>query len=188
MPSVEDPTRPAWPVPWPADLDPADLRQPDRVSCGAAAVVAARVLLRPGWRPADPTAEIRLEHRHLTSTHSPRDRFQVPWPRQLGTPPWAIATALGVLSGQRLATVHARPRPVEGYQVLVEHLRTRPVALYLGNGWMPRHVVLAVEAVADDLGVRVFDPASGRLLTVAAQRWRQHRVGVAGWNHLWFVL
>ena len=73
---------------WPTDLRPAELTQPDALSCGAASMVAARALLTR-WRPDDPEAAIRAEHRRLTSAHSPRDRFQVPWPRRLGTPPWA---------------------------------------------------------------------------------------------------
>jgi len=187
-------------VDWPADLAPAALQQPDRVSCGAASVVAARVLL-DGWRPEDATAAIREEHRRLTSARSPRERFQLPWPRRLGTPPWAVANALRSLTGEPVATVHARPRPVLAYDVLVEQVRTRPVGVYVGNRWLPRHVVLAIGVVAGpeeprgepsraDAGgaVRLFDPARGALVTVPRDRWHRHRVGVAGWSHLWFVV
>ncbi|MFC5727707.1 MULTISPECIES: hypothetical protein [Nocardioides] len=171
---------------WPADLDPADLRQPDGTTCGAAVALAARVLLEPGFRPTDPAAEIEHTHRLLTSSFSPRQRFQLPWPRALGTPPWALANTLAVLAGERVATVNARPRPEVGYDVLRAQLASRPVAVYLGSRWLPRHVVLAVSAV--DGGVEVFDPASGRLVGVAEPRWTAHRVDLAGWSHVWFVV
>ncbi len=172
---------------WPADLRPAALRQPDQVSCGAAAVVAARALLT-GWCPEDPEAAIRAEHRRLTSSHSHRDRFQMPWPRQLGTPPWAVANALTALTDERIATVNARPRPALGYDVLVEQVRARPVGVYVGNRWLPRHVVLAIAALDDGSGIRLFDPARGALVTVPQDRWHRHRIGVAGWSHFWFVV
>lgn len=170
---------------WPADVAPSLLRQPDRVSCGAAAVVAARTLLTP-WRPEDAEAEIRDEHAHLTSARSPRDRFQVPWPRRLGTPPWAVANALRALTGEHVATVVTRPRPAIGYEVLHEQVSRRCVPVYLGNRWLPRHVVLAVRPVGE--AIEIFDPAAGALTTVGRERWTEHRVGVAGWSHFWFVV
>lgn len=170
---------------WPADLDPGALRQPDQRSCGAASVLAARALMTD-WRPDDGGAEITAEHRLLTSSRSARDRLQMPWPRALGTPPWAVADALRTLSGQHVATVVVRPRPAVGYDVLREQLRTRPVAVYLGSRLLPRHVVLAVGESGD--GVQVFDPARGRMHRVPPENWTGHRVGVAGWNYFWFVV
>ncbi|GAA1531273.1 hypothetical protein [Nocardioides humi] len=170
---------------WPADLDPARLRQPDARSCGAASVLGARALLT-SWRPDDAPADITGEHRMLTSSRSPRDRFQVPWPRALGTPPWAVANALRALTDQPVATVFVRPRPEIGYDVLREQLRSRPVGVYVGNRWLPRHVVLAVGEIEG--GVEVFDPARGRLVPVRERQWAEHRVDVAGWSHFWFVV
>lgn len=169
---------------WPTDLDPARLRQPDPVSCGAASVLAARAILSP-WRPAS-SDEIRAEHRLLTSSQSPRDRFQMPWPRRLGTPPWAVANALRTLSERPVATVNVRPRAAIGWEVLVEELRTRPVAVYLGSRWLPRHVVLAVDRLPG--AVQVFDPATGTLRRITAEAFTGHRIDVAGWSHPWFVV
>ncbi len=174
-------------VDWPADLDPRSLQQPDQVSCGAASVAAARVLLTR-WRPDDPEASIRAEHRRLTSTLSHRERTQMPWPRRLGTPPWAVANALSALTGERIATMHARPRPAVGYDVLTEQVRNRPVGVYLGSRWLPRHVVLAFAAPDGGSAVRLFDPARGTVVDVARERWEGNRVGVGGWSHLWFVV
>ncbi|MBM0124783.1 hypothetical protein [Pimelobacter simplex] len=170
---------------WPDDLAPGTLRQPDARSCGAASVLGARALLT-SWRPANPEDDITEEHRLLTSSRSPRDRFQLPWPRALGTPPWAVANALRALTGEHVATVVVRPRPAIGYDVLREQLRSRPVGVYLGSRCLPRHVVLAVRATAT--GVEVFDPATGRLVDVPAESWSGQRVGVAGWNYFWFVV
>ncbi|WGY03354.1 hypothetical protein QI633_06220 [Nocardioides sp. QY071] len=170
---------------WPADLAPSALRQPDSRTCGAASVLGARALLT-SWRPEDPASDITEEHRLLTSSRSPRDRFQVPWPRALGTPPWAVAGALRALTGEHVATVFVRPRPVIGYDVLREQVHSRPVGVYLGSRCLPRHVVLAVRATGS--GVEVFDPASGRLVEVPAERWSTHRVDVAGWDYFWFVV
>ncbi len=185
---------------WPGDLRPGALKQPDAISCGAASTVAARALLTR-WRPDDPEAAIRAEHRRLTSAYSHRERFQVPWPRRLGTPPWAVANALTALTGERIATVNARPRPGTAFDVLVEQVRTRPVGVYVGNRWLPRHIVLAIAAVPrpdlpddewsrgeDGAAVRLFDPAGGALVTVPRARWLEHDVRVAGWSHFWFVV
>jgi hypothetical protein len=171
---------------WPDDVRPGTLRQPDQVSCGAASVVAARVLLTP-WRPDRPSAEIQQEHRALTSSRSPRDRMQVPWPQRFGTPPWAVANALRALTGRHVATVFVRPRPEVGHEVLQAQLGDdRPVAVFIGSRWLPRHVVLAVRAT--DGGVEVFDPAGGALRIVGRSRWVEHRVDIAGWSHFWFVV
>lgn len=169
---------------WPADLDPADLQQPDPRSCGAASALAARALLTD-WRPTDGAAEIMAEHRLLTSATSARDRWQMPWPRALGTPPWAIVNLLRVLTGEHVATVVARPRAELAYEVVREQLASRPVVVYIGSRWLPRHVILAVAALDDAL--QVFDPAQGRLIRVPRESWTGHDIGVAGWSHVWFV-
>ena len=171
---------------WPADLDPAALEQPDGFSCGAATVVAARLLLDRGWRPTDPQAEILKAHRSLVSPVGPTGRAQIPWPRALGTPPWAVAHVLADLTGEPVTTYVARHRPEAAYGVLLARLARRPAAVYLGNAWLPRHVVLAYRGDPD--GVRLFDPARGRLVTVGRDRWRHHQVDVAGWSHPWFVV
>lgn len=170
---------------WPGDLEPAQLRQPDRRSCGAAAFLAALALVE-GWRPHDAPAQILGAHKALTSARSARERFQTPWPRALGTPPWALANALGTLSERRVATVNVRPRPAIGFDVLAEQVALRPTAVYVGSRWLPRHVVLAIRRLGD--AIEVFDPARGELVMVDRERWESHRVQVAGWTHFWFVV
>ncbi len=158
-------------------------------------MLGARALLT-GWRPgtgAEQADDVLDEHRLLTSSRSPRDRFQVPWPRAFGTPPWAVANALRALTGKHIATVFARPRPAIAYEVIREQLRDRPVPVYIGSAWLPRHVVLAVRPVDDPdfpshEGIEVFDPARGRLVEVRRQRWVENDLDIAGWSHVWFVI
>jgi hypothetical protein len=173
---------------WPADIRPSALRQPDGYSCGATTVVAARVLLEPGYRPADTKAEILGTHRRLTSATDSTGRAQLPWPRGLGTPPWAVARAISALTGEKVRTRLARLDPGAAYDELVRRVATRPAAAYIGNTWLPRHVVLVVAPVEGTDEVRVFDPAHGELVTVPRACWDRHEVGVAGWSHFWFVV
>jgi len=171
---------------WPADVDPADLEQPDGFSCGPTAVVAARMLLDPTWRPDAIEEEIAVAHHGLTGVAGLTGRTQLPWPRALGTPPWAVANVLAALTGQRVSTYVARHRPAPAYAELARRVAIRPTAAYLGSAWLPRHVVLAYDG--DLTAVEVLDPARGELVSVAADRWRTHDVRVAGWSHLWFVV
>lgn len=120
-------------------------RQPDSRTCGPSVVVVAENLQGP-WPGFD--ADVLAMHRRL-------NRW---WPRALGTTPWAVARRLGgrVRRFRRAEVVAALPTPV-------------PV--YVGSRWLPRHVVLAVGTTDDD-GLRVYDPARGAVVPLAAVRWR----------------
>lgn len=172
---------------WPADVSPASLKQPDDLSCGATAVVAAR-LVWGAAEPADPRSEILRTHRGLVGSRDATGRAQLPWPRALGTPPWAVARALADLTGQPVRTKVVRLGPRSGFDELVSRVQTRPVVVYVGDTWLPRHVVLAFDTSDAGDAVRVFEPAHGRLLTVPRGRWQLHELGIAGWSHFWFVV
>lgn len=163
------------------------LRQPDRRSCGASVVVAARMLADPSYAesmtPDRFADEALVTHRRVTA----RDlggRFQVPWPRALGTPPWAVARELGPHHVTRLAW----PDPGARFDRTLATVRAgRPAALYVGNRWCPRHVVLA--AAAPEPGtLLVYEPATGRVLPVDRRSVVEHRMSLAGWDRLWFVV
>lgn len=176
---------------WPDGVDPRRLRQPDRRSCGAATVVAARIVHDADYRPPDPADTIDRTHRQLTSVAGSGGpggdgRVRLPWPRERGTPPWAIARELAALTGDRVRTHVARWRPVTSYDVLRGRVAQRPTAVYVGSAWIPRHVVLAVTDTG--AGIEVFDPARGRLVVVPEQRWVAHAVGLAGWSHVWAIV
>ena len=61
---------------------------------------------------------------------------------------------------------------------------TRPAALYVGNAWLPRHVVLVLEG--DEARLRVYEPASGRVVTVPRDRFVDDALALAGWDTRWF--
>ena len=163
------------------------LRQPDRRSCGASVVVAARMLAEPSYAasmtPERFADEALVAHRRITA----RDlggRFQVPWPRALGTPPWAVAGELGPRHVTRLAW----PGVGAGFDRVSASVRAGHLAaFYVGNRWCPRHVVLAVAAPEADR-LLVYEPSSGRVLPVDRRSVVEHRMRLAGWDRLWFVV
>lgn len=174
---------------WPDDLDPASLRQPDGFSCGAAMVVAARCLHDPTYRPADPQREIGEAHRELTDLwHA--GRLQAPWPRVLGTPPWALARVLSRLHDRDIDVRLARFSPADAHEALRHRVADRPVGVYVGSAVLPRHVVLAVgsDSMTGSGAVTVFDPARGALLRIPHDRWREHRLPLGRWTHLWAIV
>jgi hypothetical protein len=145
---------------------PPGLEQPDRRTCGAACMVLA-ACLADGTTP-DPVrfgAATLATHRRLTSARL-HGRLQLPWPRALGTPPWAVARELSAVTGRRHRTRVVRLRTVA----------PGAGALYVGNAWLPRHVLLVLE------DGRCFDPATGRVLpldSASLTRWRTRWFTVA---------
>ena len=149
------------------------LKQPDQRSCGPSCLVVARMLLDPTaatLTTADFGAEVLATHRRVTGTRPAAGALQLPWPRALGTPPWAVARELTRLTGTtyRWPVVRWRPDSVRD-RVLAGLGTGLPVALYVGSRWLPRHVMLAV-GVGPDGAPEFYDPARGRLVT-ASSRW-----------------
>lgn len=166
------------------------LVQPDRRSCGAASLVMARrvVHARYAGLVTDQTTfadETLTLHRRLTSLSDTVGRWQVPWPRALGTPPWAVARELRVLTGVPYAVHVVRP-----HRHIWRHLRavgpTRPAVLFVGDRFLPRHVVLVTRV--DGARATTYEPASGLMLEVDRQRWERDDLGLAGWDRPWLVL
>ncbi|MGN0063205.1 MAG: hypothetical protein ACI379_03095, partial [Nocardioides sp.] len=77
----------------------AALRQPSRVTCGAAVAVRSEMLVSSarlghpaaGWDPDLFARTVLARHLQLTSRRTDEGRWQWPWPYWLGTPPWALA-------------------------------------------------------------------------------------------------
>ena len=61
-----------------------------------------------------------------------------------------------------------------------------PVALFVGDRWAPRHVVLG-HSVRDD-ALRCFDPAAGRTVSVPFPAFTAGRLGLGRWDRSWFVV
>jgi hypothetical protein len=169
------------------------LRQPDQRSCGAAVLVVHELLRRPAYAalagaPLAFRAEVLAMHRRVTSPVDVRGMLQLPWPQSLGTPPWAVARQLTGTTGVRHDVHWAGPDRAATFDGLVAHVTAgRPVPVYVGSTWLPRHVVLAVDSPGAH-GLRVYDPSSGALVVVTRERFVAARLGLAGWDRPWFVV
>lgn len=164
-------------------------RQPDRRSCGASVLVMARMLAEPDYarwvRGADdPEArfsdEVLRTHRRTNRVLDARGRPQLPWPRALGTQPWALERELP--GRQRVRVVSDRGRAWDQ----VVHA-DRPVPVYVGSGLLPRHVVLVTGRDSDDR-VRVYEPSAGGTVRVARAAFVRGELDLAGWHRPWFVI
>lgn len=133
-------------TPWP--------RQPDSRTCGPSCVVVAEQL--PDALP-DPWPDFA---ERVLATHRRLNRL---WPRALGTTPWAVAHRLG-----------GKVRPYRVASVLAA--LPRPVPVYLGSRWLPRHVVLVLDE--RDGEPLAYDPARGVLAPITTSRWQ----------HPWWVI
>lgn len=165
---------------------PGGLRQPDQRSCGAASLVVARMLLDIDYADrVTPTFhdEVLALHRQVTGPVDARGAIQLPWPRALGTPPWAVARQLSaVLPGSyddRLVL-----RRAAAYDRLTGS--DLPAALYVGSRWLPRHVVLVVAADAERL--TCYEPSRGVRVEVDRASFVEARLGLAGWARPWLTV
>jgi hypothetical protein len=64
--------------------------------------------------------------------------------------------------------------------------RGRPVPLYVGSRWLPRHVVLVVGALDD--GLQVYDPAAGRVVEVTRAAFETSLLRLSGWDRPWVAV
>lgn len=124
-------------------------------------------------------------HLRITSLTDTAGGWQVPWPRAIGTPPWAVARELRLLTGVRYAVRVVRLRRrvwphLEGVSA------DRPAAVFVGDRVLPRHVVL-VTGVAGGRA-RTYEPASGLVVGLGRDQWEQGDLGLAGWDRPWFVI
>lgn len=154
-------------------------------------MVTARLLLEDSYRDQVPdqaafSAKTLQRHRRLSSSRRPGGR-QLPWPRALGTSPWAVAHELSHLTGRRYRTRVVLRRGIGEFESALRAVGPdTPVALYVGSRWLPRHVVLAVGRAEGAL--LVYEPSAGQLRRVHPGPWRWRRLGLAGWRRPWFVV
>lgn len=191
--------------PWARRLLETRLVQPDDRSCGASCLVVARAvtdeayaeLLVRGIHPrsgfvalgATPEDRFRGEalamHRRVTGPVDARGRLQLPYPRVLGTPPWAVAHQLsrrGVRFGVRQALLARRSALEEVADAVAAGV---PVPLYVGTPLAPRHVVLAL--AVDGSGLTCYNPSVGGLVTFASEEFAEGRLP-GRWPTPWFVV
>lgn len=204
-------------------LDPLSrqLRQRSGTTCGSACLVVARALADPVYalwllegfdartgRHAGVdlahrfAAAERVVHARTTAAVLPGGRWQVPWPRALGTPPWAVATELTRTWGRVPADGGAGPaarfqthlvdpddegsRRAAAEAVAAAVAGGRVAALFVGDGASPRHVTLAVGAEGPVLAV--YEPGSGDVVHVPGAELVARRTVLGGWDRLWAVV
>ena len=167
------------------------LSQPDQRSCGPSSLVAAHILLDPAYaatqNPHAFAGTVLALHRQLTGA-SAFGRAQLPWPRALGTPPWAVARAMTSSPASPTATTSCRcgtrtkdfdAAPRCGH-------RRAPLPLYVGD-WIPRHVVLAVAPTDDGVARLQPRPRHGRRAERAD--FEAGKLTTFGrWTRPWFVV
>lgn len=160
------------------------LRQPDPRSCGAAVTVVHRMLrdrdyadhVREGF-----DAEVLATHRRLTGWRHPGGGLQMPWSRALGTPPWSIAQELTHQTRTAHGVNWVLPwRRAAALESLREALVQAPVPLYVGNRWLPRHVVLVV-----DPDLLTYNPGSGGTVRLTADAFLEATLPFSRWTHPW---
>jgi len=164
------------------------LTQPDQRTCGPSSLVAAHMLVDATYRPASFSAEVLALHRSLTAP-SFAGQAQLPWPRALGTPPWAAVRAMQTFTGvaYRSDTIRFGSRSSAFSSVVSAVSAGRPCPLYVGDTWLPRHVVLAVGPSAD--GVLVYNPGHGTISELTRSSFLAGELTIFGsWHRPWFAV
>lgn len=138
--------------------------------------------------------EVLAMHRRITSLSDPFGKIQLPWPRRLGTPPWAVAGQLSALPGADGSRVDyqwqlARWSSESAFDRLVAALDAgRPAACFIGSRRLPRHVVLAVPGERSRDSILIFEPGRGGAASMDRQAFVDGRLKLAGWSTPWFVV
>ncbi len=193
--------------------DQAPLQQ-SPVTCGAACLTIARMLVDPSFaqwiltgigsrpglpNPADVGARFaayeQVVHRRTNSLYAGGARLNLPWPRRLGTPPWGAKKELEFGAARRGTTYAIRLLRPDDAEALGAHfdelLRLvadgEPGLLYVGNATVPRHVVLILPDRGDG-NLEVYDPASGGVSELTRSAMTGHRLGLSGWDVPWFCV
>lgn len=176
---------------------PGAMRQYSPTTCGTNALAMFRVLTDPDFAAQVPSGPelprwwSDLEQRLQTATNSAR--HGLPWPAAFGTLPWSLAVQLTALARRRFTVRRVDPLDPATTRaaVLAADLSCRaglPVALYVGNDRLPRHVtlLLAVHPGADR--VEVYDPGVGAVVEVPLSRLGDGEPRISGWGRVWCLV
>jgi hypothetical protein len=177
------------------------MQQPDPTSCGAASLVVAQMSNDPayaefmltGKHPGSGlmlagsledrfSAEVLAMHKRVTGDKDARGRMQMPWPKALGTPPWAVARQLSATSGTtyEVATVNPFGRRGALRKIVDATSFGHVVPVYVGNRWSPRHVVLVLSPELE-----VYEPAAGRRVQIKEDDFVNGKLDLGGWEKPW---
>lgn len=189
--------------------------QQSTTTCGSACLTVARMLVDPGFaqwiqegvrregmRGELPEGRDETErfaaHEQLVAGRTNSlvgagGRLQVPWPRALGTPPWGAKAELEYGAADFRADFDVswfrrarRSRLESTYAAVLGRVREgRPVLLYIGNRWLPRHVVLVLPPTPGRSVPDVYEPTSGRVVDLPREAFVTRRLRIAGWDVPW---
>jgi hypothetical protein len=181
------------------------LVQPDQTTCGSASLLvadmiadpqlAARILGDPGDAAAVTTAQDRFAaealsiHDRTNALVSPSDELQFPWPKSLGTQPWAAARFLDQSPfGRDWDVFFVDPKdPGAVFDRLARSVADGfPCPFFIGDSASPRHVVLAAELSGNDLVV--YEPSGGVLVNLTRADFVAGRTGALGWDQPWLAV
>ena len=121
-------------------------------------------------------------------------------PEAVGPPPSGANSPLahgparpGAAYAMRLVRLDSSDALREVHRDLVRLVREGlPALLYIGNTWLPRHVTLVLPGHGHGLDadgrLDVYDPATGSVTELAADRFASRTLGIAGWNVPWITV
>lgn len=188
--------------------------QQSTTTCGSACLTVARMLVNPAFarwirlglqddaKDEDASdgrtveerfaAHEQVVARRTNALVGAGGRIQAPWPRALGTPPWgaigeleygaAVPWADYDLEWFRFVRQGTLDR---AYTSLQQRVRAgRPALLYIGNAWLPRHVVLVMPATRGQ-ELDVYEPSVGRVLDLPRREFVERQMRMAGWDVPW---
>lgn len=189
-------------------------KQPDQTTCGSSTLVMSRMRNDPAYAmwiltgfdpetgesaPPGQSASDRFDEEALAMherTNALLDRdgdLQFPWPEAAGTQPWAVAAEMSSDGGSGVDGTHYDVRTVDPDdrgavydQVAAASEEGHTVPLYVGDGTLPRHVVLVT--ASQDGTLTLYEPARGQSVTVSRADFVDGNLGVAGWDEPWFAV
>lgn len=193
--------------------DPAP-RQQSSVTCGAAALTVARMLVdapfaawietgeghpvpgaEGGSRDERFAAYEQVVHRRTNGARLGVTGLRPPWPRALGTPPWGAraeledgASRIGTRYTTDVLRHHDRAGLATAFAGLTRVIdEGEPALLYIGDRWLPRHVALVMPGEGD-ARVDVYEPASGQVRAVRRPDFTAARLRLGGWDRPWLLV
>jgi hypothetical protein len=186
-------------------LNAHTLRQPDGTTCGSASLVFAQMLIDPNYASkiiddrrtpliTDTAqqrfaAEAQRVHQETNAVTDADAALQLPWPKSLGTLPWAAARQMNIaLTGAGYQVLLIDPaRSNDAFaRIRIAVARGYPAPLYIGDALSPRHIVLAVSAA--DESITVYEPSGGTLCPITADTFSGNHLDVAGWDQPWLAV
>lgn len=178
--------------------------QPDPTTCGSASLVTAKMVNDPVYALKvmtgyDATTGLDdgagsggdvVHKRFGDEATVMHDRTNMVWPERLGTSPWGAAEQMSDgsgVSGTEYGVHLADPANSGGeFERIAATVQSgQVVPLYVGDGLVPRHVVLAVGSQGDSL--QIYEPSTGKTYSVPRSELANDRAkeGFGRWSEYW---